>query len=96
MHDVLCQDFGHAIHQLSFGTEDEFHLTKGNKAGSAIKQIMGVTDPLAGVRAHTEKSQFMFQVRHAEGRLDHKATADCVLLKRCSTLSRWSPPSCIS
>jgi hypothetical protein len=56
------QDFGHIIHELSFGTEDEYHAGKDNQAGRAVKQIMGVSDPLEGVRAHTEKSQFMFQV----------------------------------
>lgn len=51
------------IHELSFGTEDEFLMGgKHEKHGKAVKQIMGVTDPLEGVRAHTEKSQFMFQV----------------------------------
>jgi hypothetical protein len=56
------QDFGHVIHELSFGTEEEFHAAKDSGAGRAVKQIMGVTDPLTGLKAHTETSQYMFQV----------------------------------
>lgn len=33
-----------------------------NELGKYRKQLMGVSDPLTGTSAHTEKSQFMFQV----------------------------------
>jgi hypothetical protein len=61
---TTMQDFGHTIHELHFGTEDEYHFGgENNELGKYRKQLMGVSDPLTGTSAHTEKSQFMFQVR---------------------------------
>ncbi|PWN45193.1 ER to Golgi transport-related protein [Ceraceosorus guamensis] len=61
-------DFGHIIHELSFGTQEEFIATQTwnnvnplAKRPKTAKQRLGIVDPLQGVRAHTEKSQFMFQ-----------------------------------
>lgn len=58
---TLFQDFGHMIHELSF---DDGHRTTTHKHIDQVrKQILGISEPLNGVKAHTEKSQFMFQVR---------------------------------
>lgn len=60
---VLPQDFGHVIHELSF--DDEEAYTGSRPIDKARKSVMGISEPLNGLRAHTEKSQFMFQVRDA-------------------------------
>ncbi|PWN88280.1 DUF1692-domain-containing protein [Acaromyces ingoldii] len=52
--------FGHVIHELSFGSSDEYEVT-GRHYGQAVKTIMGIIDPLHGYVAHTDKSQYMFQ-----------------------------------
>ncbi len=53
-------DFGHIIHEFSFGSEQEYHgLTTAKER--AVKSKLGVKDPLEGIRAQTQQSQFMFQ-----------------------------------
>jgi hypothetical protein len=52
-------DFGHIINDFSFESENSFTASKD--ARSLVRKVMGIVDPLQGVRAHTEKSQFMFQ-----------------------------------
>ena len=55
-------DFGHIIHEFTFASDGQDLLAaKGNHFDRVIKKRLGVTDPLEGVVAHTEKSQFMFQ-----------------------------------
>ncbi|KDN53212.1 DUF1692-domain-containing protein [Tilletiaria anomala UBC 951] len=56
-------DFGHIINKFGFGSEEEFHMSKDKQRpeDNGIKKKLGVVDPLNGVHAHTEKSQFMFQ-----------------------------------
>ena len=58
-------DFGHIIHDFGIGSEDEFHMSKDKRklVNDGIKEKLKVKDPLKDVRAHTEKSQFMFQVK---------------------------------
>ncbi|PWN50520.1 DUF1692-domain-containing protein [Violaceomyces palustris] len=52
-------DFGHQIHTFGFGVGSDSPSAIADQR--AIKKRLGVVDPLEGVRAHTEKSQFMFQ-----------------------------------
>ncbi|KAN0060602.1 ER-derived vesicles protein erv46 [Thecaphora frezii] len=57
-------DFGHFIHAFGFASENESGTSgvSGRTVDDAdIKRRLGVKDPLEGVRAHTEHSQFMFQ-----------------------------------
>ncbi|EPQ29536.1 uncharacterized protein PFL1_02755 [Pseudozyma flocculosa PF-1] len=61
-------DFGHFIHEFSFASENKAQGGSGWGRSSGqtvtdaeIKKRLGVQDPLNGVRAHTEKSAFMFQ-----------------------------------
>ena len=51
-------DFGHEIHQFSFGseTEDEFFGVYGGKGVEETKKSLGISNPLNGMRAHTEES----------------------------------------
>lgn len=53
--------FGHIIHDLSFGTLDEFMDHRAGRIASSTKEKLGITDALRGRKAHTEQSQFMFQ-----------------------------------
>ncbi|GAA5883188.1 hypothetical protein JCM3774_002413 [Rhodotorula dairenensis] len=55
-------DFGHIINRFSFAseTEDEFVGMGGRKARE-VKRALGIVDPLDGIKAHTEKSNYMFQ-----------------------------------
>ncbi|BGP58406.1 hypothetical protein JCM8202_001909 [Rhodotorula sphaerocarpa] len=55
-------DFGHVVNHFSFAseTEDEFVGMGGRKARE-VKKALGIVDPLDGVKAHTEKSNYMFQ-----------------------------------
>lgn len=57
----LLQHFAHIIHELSFGSADEYEVT-GRHYGQTVKKIMDITDPLDGFVAHTDNSQYMFQV----------------------------------
>ncbi|GAA5870619.1 hypothetical protein JCM1840_004818 [Sporobolomyces johnsonii] len=56
-------DFGHEVHHFSFGSETEDEFFRGG-AGRGLKQTkkeLGIVNPLDGVRAHTEESNYMFQ-----------------------------------
>ncbi|KAH8916695.1 DUF1692-domain-containing protein [Atractiella rhizophila] len=56
-------DFGHIIHRFSFGTgqeggyEDDSSYSKQKK----YREQLGIVNPLDGLRAHTEESNYMFQ-----------------------------------
>ncbi|GAA5908587.1 retrograde cargo receptor ERV46 [Sporobolomyces salmoneus] len=59
-------DFGHEIHGFSFASETEEEFFKGGKKGTKgsrekTKKELGIVDPLEGVKAHTEESNYMFQ-----------------------------------
>lgn len=58
-HGATHHDFGHVIHEMSFDEENAY--TWSRKARIEARRAMGIQDPLEGVRAHTELSQFMFQ-----------------------------------
>ncbi|KAL7413427.1 ER to Golgi transport-related protein [Mrakia frigida] len=53
-------DFGHEIHRFSFGPEGQGVSTITKKM-IEVKKKLGIFDPLQGVKAHTEESQYMFQ-----------------------------------
>jgi hypothetical protein len=53
-------DFGHEIHRFSFGPEGQGATTITDKMAQ-VKKKLGIHDPLTGVKAHTEESQYMFQ-----------------------------------
>jgi len=55
-------DFGHRINRFSFGseTEDEFKGV-GGLGAVQTKRALGIVDPLEGISAHTEESNYMFQ-----------------------------------
>ncbi|CEQ41120.1 SPOSA6832_02814, partial [Sporobolomyces salmonicolor] len=56
-------DFGHEVHHFSFGSETEDEFFRGG-AGRGLKQTkreLGIVNPLDGIRAHTEESNYMFQ-----------------------------------
>lgn len=53
-------DFGHEIHRFSFGPEGQGASTITDKMVQ-VKKKLGIHDPLTGVKAHTEESQYMFQ-----------------------------------
>lgn len=57
---VEHHDFGHIVHEFGFGSEHEYHSLSSAKE-QAIKNRLGVTDPLKGTRGQTQESQFMFQ-----------------------------------
>ncbi|GAA5902473.1 hypothetical protein JCM6882_002762 [Rhodosporidiobolus microsporus] len=57
-------DFGHIVHRFSFGseTEEEFLNAYGSGAGvDETKRSLGIVQPLEGIKAHTEESNYMFQ-----------------------------------
>ncbi|GAA5962260.1 hypothetical protein JCM3765_004723 [Sporobolomyces pararoseus] len=58
-------DFGHEIHHFSFASESEDEFWKagsrGSKGKERTKKELGIVDPLDGIKAHTEESNYMFQ-----------------------------------
>jgi len=51
-------DFGHIIHKFSFGSEgEELAMNEAER----FKKALGIVNPLDGVKAHTEESNYMFQ-----------------------------------
>ncbi|KAI5481274.1 COPII-coated vesicle membrane protein [Pseudohyphozyma bogoriensis] len=55
-------DFGHIIHQFSFQSEtEEEWVSHGGKSLEETKAELGIVNPLNGMRAHTEESNYMFQ-----------------------------------
>ncbi|GAA6042893.1 hypothetical protein JCM8097_002756 [Rhodosporidiobolus ruineniae] len=57
-------DFGHVVHHFSFGSEseEEFLNAYGADQGiDATKRSLGIVNPLDGIKAHTEESNYMFQ-----------------------------------
>jgi len=52
--------FGHVIHRFSFGTEDE-QIESNVVETERLKRSLGIEDPLNGLAAHTEESNYMFQ-----------------------------------
>ncbi|CAO1613761.1 unnamed protein product [Parajaminaea phylloscopi] len=54
-------DFGHIIHQFSFGSEDEFSGMPSTHFGKTVKQRLDILDPLKGLKADTSRSEYMFQ-----------------------------------
>ncbi|GEM11224.1 cell cycle checkpoint protein rad17 [Rhodotorula toruloides] len=52
-------DFGHEIHSFSFGSEseDEF-VGMGGKKATDVKKALGIVNPLDGIKAHTEESNY--------------------------------------
>ncbi|GAA99605.1 uncharacterized protein L969DRAFT_86871 [Mixia osmundae IAM 14324] len=51
-------DFGHIINRFSFAAEGDDGF---NRETARLKQSLNIEDPLTGVRAHTEQSNYMFQ-----------------------------------
>ncbi|GAA6019343.1 hypothetical protein JCM11491_000901 [Sporobolomyces phaffii] len=59
-------DFGHEIHHFSFASESEAEFFKSASGGRGkskdrTKKELGIVDPLDGIKAHTEESNYMFQ-----------------------------------
>lgn len=53
-------DFGHEIHKFSFGSETE-QISQNNAETERLKKKLNISDPLTGIKAHTEESNYMFQ-----------------------------------
>lgn len=53
-------DFGHIIHKFSFGSEAE-QLKQNEAETERLKKKLDISDPLTGIKAHTEESNYMFQ-----------------------------------
>jgi len=53
-------DFGHVVHRFNFGSEEE-HLGTAAAETERLKGSLGIIDPLNGIKAHTEESNYMFQ-----------------------------------
>ncbi|GAA5833692.1 hypothetical protein JCM11251_003206 [Rhodosporidiobolus azoricus] len=57
-------DFGHIIHRLDFGSETEAEFLSAYGSGAGVdetKRSLGIVNPLDGIKAHTEESNYMFQ-----------------------------------
>ncbi len=55
-------DFGHKINRFSFGSETEAEFKGvGGVGAEQTKRSLGIVDPLEGISAHTEESNYMFQ-----------------------------------
>ncbi|GAA6003348.1 retrograde cargo receptor ERV46 [Rhodotorula paludigena] len=56
-------DFGHELHAFSFGSETEAEFVGHGawKGADETKRNLGIVNPLDGIRAHTEESNYMFQ-----------------------------------
>ncbi|KAK4046029.1 ER-derived vesicles protein erv46 [Microbotryomycetes sp. JL201] len=56
-------DFGHRINHFRFSseTEDEF-VGRGGVTAESTKKSLGIVNPLDGYEAHTEESNYMFQM----------------------------------
>ncbi|KAL8279228.1 hypothetical protein RQP46_008265 [Phenoliferia psychrophenolica] len=55
-------DFGHVIHHFSFGSEmEEEFVGVGGMGLEDTKRSLGIVNPLDGMKAHTEESNYMFQ-----------------------------------
>ncbi|KAK4046515.1 ER-derived vesicles protein erv46 [Microbotryomycetes sp. JL221] len=56
-------DFGHHINSFYFSseTEDEF-VGRGGVTATSTKKVLGIVNPLDGYEAHTEESNYMFQM----------------------------------
>lgn len=54
--------FGHVVHRFSFGSEEE-QFAENEQETERLKKSLGIQDPLNGMAAHTEESNYMFQVR---------------------------------
>ncbi len=100
-------DFGHVIKHFSFGSDAEYHMSKvrgsSKLESNGVKEKLKIKDPLEGLRAHTEESQFMFQVSpqadsvlySCDGRSWLKVSRSLLfpLASPDSTSSRLSAPS---
>lgn len=53
-------DFGHIIHRFNFGSEEEA-VGRNAYETDRLKNSLGIQDPLNGIKAHTEESNYMFQ-----------------------------------
>ena len=53
-------DFGHEIHKFSFGSETE-QISQNTVETERLKKKLDISDPLTGIKAHTEESKYMFQ-----------------------------------
>lgn len=53
-------DFGHIIHKFSFGSEEE-QRKQNSEETERLKKKLDISDPLTGIKAHTEESNYMFQ-----------------------------------
>ncbi|GAA5993626.1 hypothetical protein JCM11641_001033 [Rhodosporidiobolus odoratus] len=57
-------DFAHVMHKFSFGSETEEEFLNEYGAGQGVdetKKGLGIVNPLEGIKAHTEESNYMFQ-----------------------------------
>ncbi|CAD6576591.1 MAG: hypothetical protein CYPHOPRED_006042 [Cyphobasidiales sp. Tagirdzhanova-0007] len=52
--------FGHVIHRFSFGSEEE-QWHENEQQTERLKKSLGIQDPMNGLAAHTEESNYMFQ-----------------------------------
>lgn len=50
----------YSIHRFSFGSEEE-QLDRNIARTDRLKNQLGIEDPLNGLKAHTEESNYMFQ-----------------------------------
>ncbi|WVQ79012.1 hypothetical protein IAT38_001104 [Cryptococcus sp. DSM 104549] len=62
LRDSNHHDFGHVIHKLRFGGDLDFkHETEMQPKEQKWRESLGIKDPLQGIAAHTEESNYMFQ-----------------------------------
>ncbi|GAA5868039.1 hypothetical protein JCM8547_000786 [Rhodosporidiobolus lusitaniae] len=64
LQDSNKHDFGHVIHRFGFASETEEEFLSGYSGGKGVdetKKSLGIVDPLSGIKAHTEESNYMFQ-----------------------------------
>lgn len=76
LQDGNKHDFGHRINRFSFQseTEEEF-VGRGGITAEQTKKSLGITNPLDGLVAHTEESNYSASMAY---RLGHRSRADTV------------------
>jgi len=64
LQDGNKHDFGHFINHFSFGSESEEEFLVGGMGAPRLeetKKTLDIVNPLSGLQAHTEESNYMFQ-----------------------------------
>jgi len=58
--DGIRHDFSHTVHHFAFEGDDDYHFRKA-EAGKAMKNKLGLINPLDGATGSTKTAQYMFQ-----------------------------------